>query len=94
VPQLVPVSAPSILTASLFRDFAQIQPFNNQSDYHFKCQITDFGNATNVEQCRLANLPVRTPPRTATTATPPVAHRISIKTTSSSVPHSYNGLEL
>jgi hypothetical protein len=42
----------------LCRDFAQISPFNNQSDYHDKCQITDFDNATNVEHCRLANLPV------------------------------------
>jgi alpha-amylase len=37
---------------------AQIVPFNNGSDYHDKCQITDFNNATNVEHCRLANLPV------------------------------------
>ncbi len=42
----------------LCRDFAQIYPFNSQRDYHDKCQITDFNNATNVEHCRLANLPV------------------------------------
>jgi alpha-amylase len=59
VDMCVPQSRSCVLSLTrLCRDFAQIVPFNNQTDYHDKCQITDFNNATMVEHCRLANLPV------------------------------------
>ena len=38
-------------------DFKQITTFNDPSYYHTKCQVTDYNNQTNVEYCRLANLP-------------------------------------
>ena len=38
-------------------DFSQINPFNQSSYYHSKCQIEDWNNQQQVEQCRLANLP-------------------------------------
>lgn len=56
-----PQCARALSLTSSCRDFSQVVPFNNQSDYHDKCQITDFNNATNVEHCRLANLPVSCP---------------------------------
>ncbi|KAK2950103.1 putative Alpha-amylase A type-3 [Blattamonas nauphoetae] len=38
-------------------DFSKINPFNKAEYYHKKCDISDYNNQTNVEQCRLANLP-------------------------------------
>ncbi|GLB36809.1 putative protein with domain of unknown function (DUF1966) [Lyophyllum shimeji] len=32
-------------------DFSLIQPFSNASDYHPYCEITDYNNQTDVEQC-------------------------------------------
>jgi alpha-amylase len=61
--------------------FDQISPFNSSAHYHPKCQIVDFTNQPQVEQCRLANLPdlnqvLHTPPlltprRTTTSSAPP-----------------------
>ena len=38
-------------------DFAQIYPLNQSSHYHADCQIEDWSNQWQVENCRLANLP-------------------------------------
>ena len=38
-------------------DFSSIAPFNASSHYHDKCQIQDWGNQWQVENCRLADLP-------------------------------------
>lgn len=38
-------------------DFQQIYPLNQGEHYHNKCEITDFGNQDQVENCRLADLP-------------------------------------
>jgi alpha-amylase len=38
-------------------DFSSISPFNSPSHYHSKCQVIDYNNQTQVEYCRLANLP-------------------------------------
>jgi alpha-amylase len=37
--------------------FEQINPFNQSNYYHSKCQIEDWSNQEQVENCRLANLP-------------------------------------
>jgi alpha-amylase len=37
--------------------YEQINPFNESSYYHSKCQIEDWSNQYEVENCRLANLP-------------------------------------
>jgi alpha-amylase len=37
--------------------FGMINPFNSSSYYHTKCQIEDWNNQQQVENCRLANLP-------------------------------------
>jgi len=38
-------------------DFTQIAPFNETSHYHPECEITDWNNQPQVEQCRLSGLP-------------------------------------
>lgn len=38
-------------------DFSRIVPFNSPQHYHQKCQIDNWNDPNNVEQCRLANLP-------------------------------------
>lgn len=38
-------------------DFSRIYPLNKSEHYHDKCQIEDFGNQWQVENCRLADLP-------------------------------------
>jgi alpha-amylase len=38
-------------------DYSQIYPFNQSSYYHTPCQITDWNNQDQVENCRLADLP-------------------------------------
>ena len=38
-------------------DFSEVTPFNDSSYYHSKCQINNFNNQTEVEYCRIANLP-------------------------------------
>jgi len=38
-------------------DYSQIVPFNNNSNYHAYCQIQDWTNQWQVENCRLADLP-------------------------------------
>jgi len=38
-------------------DFSKINPFNDASHYHDRCQITDWNNQQQVEYCRLADLP-------------------------------------
>lgn len=38
-------------------DFSQVNPFNDAKYYHSKCQIENYNNQTQVELCRLANLP-------------------------------------
>ncbi|KAJ5073280.1 alpha-amylase [Anaeramoeba ignava] len=38
-------------------DFAAITPFNTSDSYHSKCQIVDWNNQWQVENCRLCNLP-------------------------------------
>ena len=38
-------------------DFSQINPFNSQEHYHERCQIIDWENQTQVENCRLSDLP-------------------------------------
>jgi alpha-amylase len=39
------------------QDFSRIYPFNKAEHYHSDCQIQDFGNQWQVENCRLADLP-------------------------------------
>lgn len=38
-------------------DFSSIYPLNQAGHYHSKCQIQDWGNQWQVENCRLADLP-------------------------------------
>ena len=38
-------------------DFSKVTPFNDASYYHSKCDINDFNNQWQVENCRLSNLP-------------------------------------
>jgi len=38
-------------------DFSRIYPFNQAEHYHSTCQITDWNNQWQVENCRLADLP-------------------------------------
>lgn len=38
-------------------NFSQIYPFNQGEHYHSDCQIQDWGNQWQVENCRLADLP-------------------------------------
>lgn len=38
-------------------NFLKINPFNSSSHYHSRCEISDWGNQTQVEVCRLADLP-------------------------------------
>jgi alpha-amylase len=38
-------------------DFSKIVPFNSPDHYHKKCQIVDWSNQWQVENCRLADLP-------------------------------------
>jgi alpha-amylase len=38
-------------------DYSQVKPFNESTYYHSKCQIEDWSNQAQVENCRLANLP-------------------------------------
>lgn len=39
------------------RDFSSLNPFNSSSHYHDYCEIVDFNNQNQVENCRLAGLP-------------------------------------
>jgi alpha-amylase len=43
--------------APVGNDFSQIYPFNKAEHYHSNCQINDWGNQQEVENCRLADLP-------------------------------------
>ena len=38
-------------------DYSKINPFNSAEHYHDKCDINDWNNQWQVENCRLANLP-------------------------------------
>ena len=38
-------------------DYSRITPFNSNEHYHDKCDITDWGNQWQVENCRLCDLP-------------------------------------
>jgi alpha-amylase len=38
-------------------DFSSISPYNQASHYHDNCDIKDWGNQWQVENCRLAGLP-------------------------------------
>jgi len=38
-------------------DFSQIYPLNQAEHYHSDCQISDWNNQAQVENCRLADLP-------------------------------------
>ncbi|KAK2960783.1 putative Alpha-amylase [Blattamonas nauphoetae] len=38
-------------------DWSKITPFNKSEHYHPRCDIRDYNNQTQVEMCRLANLP-------------------------------------
>ena len=38
-------------------DYSQINPFNSAEHYHDKCDITDWNNQDQVENCRLSDLP-------------------------------------
>ena len=38
-------------------DYSKINPFNSAEHYHDKCDITDWGNQWQVENCRLSDLP-------------------------------------
>ena len=38
-------------------DYSKITPFNSAEHYHDKCDITDWGNQWQVENCRLCDLP-------------------------------------
>lgn len=38
-------------------DFSQISPFNRAEHYHNKCDINDWNNQWQVENCRLSDLP-------------------------------------
>ena len=43
--------------APIGNDFSQINPYNQSTYYHSNCQITDWNNQSQVENCRLADLP-------------------------------------
>lgn len=43
--------------APIGSDFSQITPYNQSSHYHSNCQISDWNNQSQVENCRLADLP-------------------------------------
>jgi alpha-amylase len=43
--------------APIGNDFSQITPYNQSTYYHSNCQITDWNNQSQVENCRLADLP-------------------------------------
>ena len=43
--------------AAVDEDYARVTPFNESSHYHTKCQISNWTNLTEVEYCRLVNLP-------------------------------------
>jgi alpha-amylase len=43
--------------APIGNDFSQISPFNQSSHYHSTCQITNWNDQSQVENCRLADLP-------------------------------------
>jgi alpha-amylase len=38
-------------------DFSSIKPFNEASFYHERCEINDWGNQHEIENCRLCGLP-------------------------------------
>lgn len=38
-------------------DWSKIKPFNSNDHYHSKCDIRNWSNQSEVENCRLANLP-------------------------------------
>jgi alpha-amylase len=40
---------------SLPPNYSTLSPYNNQSDFHPFCFITDYGNQTDVEQCWLGD---------------------------------------
>jgi alpha-amylase len=44
-------------TGPIGMDFSQINPLNQAEYYHDDCQINDWANQTEVEYCRLADLP-------------------------------------
>ncbi len=43
--------------AYIDEDYYKVTPFNDASHYHAKCQINNWNDPNEVEQCRLANLP-------------------------------------
>ena len=43
--------------APIEHDYSQIYPFNKQEHYHNDCDINDWNNQWQVENCRLARLP-------------------------------------
>jgi len=43
--------------APIGQDYGQISPFNQSYHYHGDCQINDWNNQSQVENCRLAHLP-------------------------------------
>ena len=43
--------------APIGTDYSQITPFNSAEHYHDPCQINDWGNQWQVENCRLSDLP-------------------------------------
>ena len=43
--------------APIGTDYSQISPFNQSYHYHSNCQINDWNNQYQVENCRLADLP-------------------------------------
>ena len=43
--------------APIGTDYSQITPFNSAEHYHDPCQINDWGNQWQVENCRLSELP-------------------------------------
>jgi alpha-amylase len=43
--------------APVGEDFSKIYPFNKAEHYHPRCQINNWNNQNEVENCRLADLP-------------------------------------
>ena len=43
--------------APIGEDYSKITPFNSAEHYHDRCDITDWGNQWQVENCRLCDLP-------------------------------------
>ena len=43
--------------APIGTNYGSVTPFNQSYHYHSTCQITDFNNQSQVENCRLADLP-------------------------------------